>query len=125
MTARVRSFLAVATAIGLAGCWSNPYEYPSTAQYVHRSQSITMNAGSAQEANEATQVIDPWKRGVGNPRYPVSGDRMVNAAERYRAKASTVSQPGSSSGQTGQPGASPTGGTSSSPSSSSGTAGTP
>jgi hypothetical protein len=83
--------------IGLTGCWYGTYEYPP-AQYVHRTDTITMSAGNAQEINEATQVIDPWKRGTADPRIPGHGERMGNAAERYRAKASATGNP------TGQPG---------------------
>jgi hypothetical protein len=102
MTRPVRIVACVAAALGLGGCAYGTYEYPA-AQYLHRSPTITMSAGNAQEINEATHVIDPWKRGVGDPRIPVNGERMANAAERYRAK--------STGGQAGQPGASPVAGT--------------
>src|ERR1700681_2544988 len=100
MSIHIRTFACMSAALALGGCWYGTYEYPA-AEYFHRSDKITMSAGNAQEINEATQVIDPWRRDVGNPRYRVNGERMVNAAERYRAKASTS---GGQPGQAGQPG---------------------
>ena len=105
MSRHIRAMACMSAALELGGCSYGTYEYPA-AQYLHRNQTITMSAGNAQEINEATQVIDPWKRGVGNPRIPGNGDRMVNAAERYRAKSTA---PG---GQAGQPATSPVAGTS-------------
>jgi hypothetical protein len=84
------STLSAATALG--GCLYGPYEDPS-AQYLHRTQTITTEAGNAQEINAATQVIDPWPRSAANRKIPGNGDRVVNAAERYRAK-SNAATPG-------------------------------
>jgi Flp pilus assembly secretin CpaC len=64
-----------------------------------------MGAGNDQKVNAATQVIDPWRRNVGNSRIPGNGDRMVNAVKQYRAPVGT----GAGGGQTGQPGAGPGG----------------
>jgi hypothetical protein len=93
----------------VAGCGYGTYEYPA-AQYVNRTQKITTSAGNAQEINEATQVIDPWLPTTGNRNIPANGDRMVNAAERYRAKTQ-----GGQAGQLGQAGASPVGGSAGTP----------
>jgi hypothetical protein len=109
MTRRTRTLVSLSAALTLAGCGYGTYEYPA-AQYVNRTQKITPSAGNAQEINEATQVIDPWRRGTGNRNIPANGDRMVNAAERYRAKAAA--------GGTNQPGASPVGGAPTTPGSS-------
>jgi hypothetical protein len=54
------------------------------AQYVHRSDKITLSAGNASAVNTATHVIDPWPRYVGNRRIPGNGERMAGAVERYR-----------------------------------------
>jgi hypothetical protein len=54
------------------------------AQYVHRSNKITLSAGNASAVNTATHVIDPWPRYVGNRRIPGNRERMAGAAERYR-----------------------------------------
>jgi hypothetical protein len=79
----IRTFAwVVAAAVG-GGCW--PYGYEG-AQYVHRSDTITLSAGNAKEVNAATQVIDPWPRGVRNPRIPANGERMVGAIQRYQGK---------------------------------------
>lgn len=88
------SALTAATPVG--GCFYSAYEDPS-AQYIHRTQTITTEAGNAQEINAATQVIDPWPRSAGNRNIPGNGDRVVNAAERYRAKSNAAA-----SGQGGQ-----------------------
>jgi hypothetical protein len=112
----LRAAFCVPATIGLTGCWYGNYEYPP-AQYVHRTDTITMSAGNAQEINEATQVIDPWKRGTADPRIPGHGERMGNAAERYRAKASASGNPpGQPANPSGSgPAATPTGPSSSGP----------
>src|SRR5882757_8893396 len=53
------------------------------AQYLQRSNKITLSAGNAKEVNAATHVIDPWPRYVGNRRIPGDGERMAGAARRY------------------------------------------
>jgi len=112
MITHVRAVAGMLAALGLGGC----YEY-TAAQYLHRSDAITMSAGNAKAINEATHVIDPWNRQVGNPRIPSNGDRAVHAVARYRAGSQSTSAPTGQSGQSGQPTASP-------PSSSSGLTGT-
>jgi hypothetical protein len=107
VTVRSLVLIPLAAAVLLGGCGYGTYEYPP-AQYVNRSQTITMSAGNAQEINEATQVIDPWRREARKRRIPANGERMVNAAERYRAKTSAGSGPG-------QSGAAPVGGTPTTP----------
>ena len=68
------------------------------AQYIHRSDTITLSAGNAKDVNAATQVIDPWPRNVGNRRIPANGERMVGAVQRYQRSGAARSQ-----GQIGQP----------------------
>jgi len=70
----------------VSGCWSGVYEHPA-AQYVHRSDTITLGAGNAKDVNAATHVIDPWPRDVGNRRIPANGERMVGAVQRYQRPA--------------------------------------
>jgi hypothetical protein len=121
MTRHLPTFGLIAASFALGGCWYGTYEYPQ-AQYFHRTDTITTSAGNAQKINEVTQVIDPWRHGVANRRIPATGERMVNAAERYRARSAGGSSIGGSSGQTGQQpagGASP-GGAGASPSGSTG-----
>jgi uncharacterized membrane protein YgcG len=97
------SFIALASsALALGGCWHSTYEYPS-AQYLHRTDTITMSAGNAQEINSTTQVINPWPKSAGNRHIPGNGDRMVNAVTKYRAKQSgSGGDQGAPAGQSGQ-----------------------
>jgi hypothetical protein len=90
----------------LGGCGYGVYEYPS-AEYLHRTDTITTSAGDAQAINEVTQVIkpNPWDKSARNRRIRGNGDRAVNAVERYRSKQSS-----SSGSQISQPGGSPPGG---------------
>jgi hypothetical protein len=71
---------AVGLACTSAGAWD---QYPA-AQYLQRSDTITLGAGDARNVNAATHIIDPWPRYVGNRRIPANGDRMSRAIERYR-----------------------------------------
>jgi hypothetical protein len=93
----VRTLGCIAAATAAAGCWPGPYGY-NGAQYIHRSDTITLSAGNAKEVNAATQVIDPWPRYVGNPRIPANGERMVGAVQRYQRSGAARTQ-----GQIGQP----------------------
>jgi len=103
----MRTFAALSLAVCVGGCWGAVTEHPA-AQYVHRSDTITLSAGNAQEVNEATQVIDPWRRGVGDPRIPANGERMVGAVERYRKQQTPRSDARSSQPATSSQGSMPT-----------------
>jgi hypothetical protein len=93
------SLLLTAT---LGGCWSGLYENPA-AQYVNRSDTITLSAGNAKDVNAATHVIDPWPRNVKDRRIRGNGERMVGAVQRYQRP-----QAGRTPGQgQGRPGATP------------------
>ena len=80
-----RTFASLAAAAALGGCWNNPYGNEG-AQYLHRSDTITLSAGNAKDVNAATHVIDPWPRQVHNRRIPANGERMVGAVQRYQGK---------------------------------------
>jgi hypothetical protein len=71
-----------------SGCMQTATRYDPGVDYVQeyaqRSQTITLSAGNAKEANLAIHVIDPWPRYVGNKRIPANGQRMAGAVERYR-----------------------------------------
>src|SRR5438270_7570904 len=98
--ARLLGSLLLAAALG--GCSSGLYENPA-AQYVHRSDTITLSAGNAKDVNAAVHVIDPWPRYAGNRRIPANGERMVGAVERYRRPQAGRSQgPGQGPGPGGQ-----------------------
>src|SRR5260221_11218916 len=74
---------AATLAVSLGGCWSGVYENPA-AQYVNRSDTITLGAGNSKDINAATHVIDPWPRNVNNRRIQGNGERMVGAVQRYQ-----------------------------------------
>src|SRR3979411_624042 len=50
--------LSVPVAAGHSGEWI----YGEGAQYIQRSDTITLGAGNAKDVNAATHVIDPWPR---------------------------------------------------------------
>ena len=98
--ARLLGSLLLAAALG--GCWSGIYENPA-AQYVARSDTVTLSAGNAKDVNAAAHVIDPWPRNVKDRRISGNGERMVGAVQRYQRP-----QAGRTPGQgLGRPGATP------------------
>ena len=103
----VQIIASLALAMTLGGCWSGIYENPG-AQYVHRSDTVTLSAGNAKDVNAATQVIDPWPRNVGNRRIPGNGERMVGAVQKYqRPQAARSPTQGQGLGPAGGQGANP------------------
>jgi hypothetical protein len=96
-----RTLASLAAAAALGGCWNNPYGNEG-AQYLHRSDTITLSAGNAKDVNAATHVIDPWPRQVRNRRIPANGERMVGAVQRYQRSGAARSQ--GQIGQTAGPG---------------------
>jgi hypothetical protein len=81
---RLKAIAACAATALLAGCAGGPpYDDPFT-QYTQRTQTITLGAGNAKEANEAIQVIDPWPPYAYDTRIPGNGARMADAVERYQ-----------------------------------------
>jgi hypothetical protein len=95
MMKMARTIAAVALAAGCGGCWNGVYENPG-AEYLHRSDTITLSAGNAKNVNAATHIIDPWPRNVANRKIPGNGERMAHAVEHYKS-----GQAPGSSGQTG------------------------
>jgi len=85
-----RTFLMVGLAAACGGCWTGIYEDPA-AEYLHRSDTITLSAGNAKEVNATTHIIDPWPRHAANRRIPGHGERMAHAIERYKSGAPTTS----------------------------------
>jgi hypothetical protein len=97
-----RSLGSLILAAALGGCSSGIYENPA-AQYVARSDTVTLSAGNAKDVNAATHVIDPWPRNVKDRRISGNGERMVGAVQRYQRP-----QAGRTPGQgQGRPGATP------------------
>jgi hypothetical protein len=95
MMKTTRTIAVVALAAGCAGCWTGVYDNPG-AEYLHRSDTVTLSAGNAKNVNAVTHIIDPWPRNVANRRITGHGERMAHAMERYRS-----GQTPGSSGQTG------------------------
>jgi hypothetical protein len=73
-----RTVAAVALATACGGCWAGVYDNPA-AEYLHRSDGITLSAGNAKNVNAVTHIIDPWPRQVANRRIP------GHAMERYKS----------------------------------------
>src|SRR5215470_6730901 len=78
-----RTIGLIAMAASVGGCWGVVSENPA-AQYIHRSDTVTLSAGDAKEVNATIHTIDPWPPGVGDPRIRANGERMAGAVERYR-----------------------------------------
>ena len=95
--ARLLGSLVLAATLG--GCWSGIYENPG-AQYVARSDTVTLSAGNAKDVNAATHVIDPWPRNVKDRRISGNGERMVGAVQRYQ-RPQTGRTPGQGQGRPG------------------------
>ena len=85
MSKIARTIAVVALAAACGGCWAGVYESPA-AEYLHRSDTITLSAGNAKDVNAAIRTIDPWPRQVRNRRIPGNGERMVGAMQRYQGK---------------------------------------
>jgi hypothetical protein len=113
-----RTIVAVALAAACGGCWTGVYESPA-AEYLHRSDTITLSAGNAKDVNAMTHIIDPWPRHVANRRIPGHGERMARAMERYKSGQTPGSSGQSSTQVIGIPVGSAT------PSQNSGPSGTP
>jgi hypothetical protein len=73
---------ALAGSLSASCAWA--WDQDPFAQYIQRSDTITLGAGDAKNVNAATHVIDPWPPYVGNRRIPANGERMTGAVERYR-----------------------------------------
>jgi hypothetical protein len=83
-TSLARTAIALVALATLAGCTGTlPYDDPWAA-YMQRSETITLGAGNAKEANAAIHVIDPWPVYAYDTRIPGDGQRMAEAVERYQ-----------------------------------------
>jgi hypothetical protein len=88
-----RTLAAVALTAACGGCWAGPYDTPG-AEYLHRSDTITLSAGNAKNVNAVTHIIDPWPRQVANRRIPGHGERIAHAMERYKSGTGSTNQTG-------------------------------
>ena len=82
---KISQIIAVVTFAGVCACSrAVAWDQDPFAQYIQRSDTITLGAGNAKDVNAATHVIDPWPPYVGNRFFPSDGQRMSDAVERYR-----------------------------------------
>ena len=56
-------------------------------RYFQRSDTLTMSAGDAKQANAVTHTIHPWPPGVGDRRIVYSAQKTQSAIVRYRSGA--------------------------------------
>lgn len=82
--------IALVTLAATFDCWAGEGLFD---QYFLRSDSITLDAGNAQDVNSAIHVIDPWPRRSANRRIPGNGARMTGAIQRYRTAPSQSGRP--------------------------------
>ena len=68
-------------------------------RYFQRSDSITLSAGDAKQANAVTHTINPWPPGVGDRRIVSDARRVGAAVSRY----STTQRPIDQLPNVGQP----------------------
>src|ERR1700722_15424631 len=61
-------------------------------RYYQRSDSITLSAGDAKQANAVTHTINPWPRGVGDRRIVTDARRVGAAVSRYSTTTRPVDQ---------------------------------
>jgi hypothetical protein len=81
MTALV---LAVALAIP-AGASAQEYVWDTPwSEYGQRTDSVTIGAGNAKEANSAIHAVDPRPRASRNRNIPGNGERMSRVIRRYQ-----------------------------------------
>jgi hypothetical protein len=74
--------LAIVPALSLGGCYGL-YGHDEVDRYFQRSDTITMSAGNAKEANAVAQTIHPWPRYVGDRRLAYDARRVGGAVTRY------------------------------------------
>lgn len=69
------ALLALAATTMLGAC---------TDMYLDRRDTVSFGAGDAVAANKVTHMIDPWPVRAGDRNISFDGERMADAAERYR-----------------------------------------
>ena len=70
------ALLALAATMLLGAC--------PTDRYHDRRDSVSFGAGNAVAANKVTHMVDPWPVRAGDRNIAFDGERMADAAERYR-----------------------------------------
>src|SRR5260370_16975326 len=61
-------------------------------RYFQRSDTITLSAGDAKQANAVTHTINPWPRNVGDRRIAYDARRVGAAVTRYSTTRQQVDQ---------------------------------
>jgi hypothetical protein len=85
------ALLALAATMLLGAC---------TDMYLDRRDTVSFGAGDAVAANKVTHMVDPWPVYAGNRNLTFDGERMADAAERYRTnKVTPLARTGTSSVQ--------------------------
>jgi hypothetical protein len=69
------ALLALAATMLLGAC---------TDMYHDRRDGVSFGAGNAVAANKMTHMVDPWPARAGDRNIAFDGERMADAAERYR-----------------------------------------
>jgi len=70
----VRRVALAAVLVTLGGC----------SEYLDRRDTISLSGGNAVEANQVTQMVDPWPRVSAQRNIAFDGNRMESAVTRYR-----------------------------------------
>ena len=76
--------LTVVAALSLGGCYGLAGD-DEMSRYLQRSDTITMSAGDAKQANAVTHTIHPWPSNVGDRRIVVGAAKTGGAIARYRS----------------------------------------
>jgi hypothetical protein len=98
-------FLPILATLSLGGCYGL-YGNDEMDRYFQRSDTITMSAGDAKQANAVTHTIHPWPYYVGDRRIATDARRMGAAVTRYTTTTRPVDQApsiGNSGEAMGQP----------------------
>jgi hypothetical protein len=74
--------LVLIVALPLAGCYGL-YGHDEVDRYFQRSETITMSAGDAKQANAVAQTIHPWPPYVSDRRLAYDANRVGRAVTRY------------------------------------------
>ena len=68
----INHIIAVVTVAGACACSSAmAWDQDPFAQYIQRSDTVTLGAGNAKEVNSAIHTIDPWPPYVGDRFIPI------------------------------------------------------
>ena len=75
-------YLVLFAPVLLGGCYGL-YGHDEVDRYFQRSDTITMSAGDAKQANAVTHTITPWPHYVGDRRIVVQASKTDGAVKRY------------------------------------------